>query len=281
VIPADASFTVLGARGFIGSQLVAHLEALGATCRTPAREDRSAWEAGLGHVICCAGITADFRSRLFDTVRAHVSLPLEVLERARFDSFLYLSSTRVYGHLDRACETATLRVDPSNPDGIYDVSKLMGEALCLATDARTVRVARLSNVYGPDWASSNFLPSLVRDAVDRGRIVLRTALGSAKDYVSVDDVVRLLPQIALSGRHRVYNVASGVNTPHSVLVERLAGLTGSSVSVEAGAPIVRSPVIEVDRIRAEFPFAPAPVVDALEGLVTGYRRQRARRPARP
>jgi nucleoside-diphosphate-sugar epimerase len=264
---AGVRFTILGARGFIGSRLVAHLAARGAVCRTPARGERVAGDDGLGHVICCAGVTADFRTRPFDAVRAHVGVPLEWLAEARFDSLLYLSSTRVYTGLLEAREDAVLRIDPGSPDAVYDTSKIMGEALCLASPRPTVRVVRLSNVYGPDWGSPNFLASIVRDAVERRRIVLQSTLESAKDYVSVDEVVAVLPRIALHGAYRVYNVASGVNTSHGALARRLAELTGCRVDVADGVPTVTFPPITIDRVRGEFAFRAGSVIDALDELV--------------
>ena len=49
-----------------------------------------------GHVIDCIGLTGDFRTRLLDTAEAHVSLVARCLAELCFDSFLLLSSTRVY-----------------------------------------------------------------------------------------------------------------------------------------------------------------------------------------
>ncbi len=59
--------------------------------------------ADLGHAFYCIGLTADFRSRPFETIEAHCGLLKEVLSGSRFSSFVYLSSTRVYarGKLDR------------------------------------------------------------------------------------------------------------------------------------------------------------------------------------
>jgi len=77
-------FTVLGAGGFIGSHLLAHLRQAGHDCFAPARGDATLFAEELGHVIYCIGLTADFRSRPFDTVRAHVCLLADVLEKAPF-----------------------------------------------------------------------------------------------------------------------------------------------------------------------------------------------------
>ena len=152
---------------------------------------------------------------------------------------------------------------------------MLGEAACLA-DTRpehTTRVARLSNVYGPDYLSDNFLSSILRNAV-RGHVVLHTSRASEKDYVGIEEVVALLPRIAASGRERVYNIASGVNTRNGALLDELTRLTRCVVEVAEGAPTTTFPMISADRIRREFDFTQLPVLTALAGLVTAFRGQR-------
>jgi hypothetical protein len=81
----------------------------------------------------------------------------------------------------------------------------------------------------------------------------------------------VLPQIATAGRHRVYNVASGVNTTHREIVERLGELTGCTVSVAAGARATRFPLISTDRLRGEFAWTPRPVLTELGDLIASRR----------
>lgn len=265
------TYTVLGASGFIGSHLVKWLESQGIACWEPGRGEKLSGRH-LGHVFYCIGLTADWRQRPFDTIRAHVSVLADLLENAEFASLLYLSTTRVYAGLEDAREDAVLKVDPGVPDQLYNLSKLMGESACLGCGRQNVRVVRLSNVYGDDFLSDNFLFSVMRDAVDRQSIVLRTALDSEKDYVAVQDVVSLLPRIGTSGRHRVYNLASGVNTTNGQIMERLQWETGCSVTVVEGAPAIRFPPISIGRVREEFGFVPrATVLDSIPGLIAEYR----------
>lgn len=268
-----AKFMVLGASGFIGSHLVRHLERSGHDVAAPARG--AVPSADVDHVVYCVGVTADFRTRPFETVAAHVTHLAEALPRLRSKSFLYLSSTRVY----RAGggENVSLTVQPADPDDLYNATKIAGEALCLAQPATGVRVARLANVYGPGMGSGDFLSAVLREALT-GRLRLRTALESEKDYVAIDDVVRAIERIALGGRHRLYNVASGHNVTHRALAERLGELTGCKISVERSAPRIAYPAIDTGRIAAEFdssdPWSPAALVDRLPGLVAEARAAR-------
>lgn len=256
-----STFTVLGATGYIGSRLVAHLQARGHTVWAPARGDTEVFTRPLGHVIYCVGLTADFRTRPFDTVDAHVGLLAEVLRRARFDSLLYLSSTRVYMGATRTDEDAPLAVVPGDPSYLYNLTKLTGESLCHASGRPGVRVARLSNVVGPgmDVASGNLVADLLHQA-RQGHMVLRSDPQSAKDYVHVADVLDWLPRIALRGRSTVYNVASGVQTTHAQWLEWLGARYASTYEVLEGAPWQRLAPINVSRLRAEWGAVARPVL---------------------
>jgi nucleoside-diphosphate-sugar epimerase len=256
--------TVLGASGFIGSRLAAHLRAQGHTVQTPQRGDETMGGQPLGQVFYCIGLTADFRVRPLDTLHAHVGVLEHVLRHARFDSLLYLSSTRVYAGADYAHEDADLRVQPQDPSSLYNLSKLAGEALCLHSGRPGVRVARLSNIVGPgmDAASGNFVATLLRDA-RAGHIELRSSPDSAKDYLHIDDLVAWLPRIAALGQARVYNVASGVQTRHAQWLQWLDQATGCTWAVQAPAPEQSFAPIHIQRLTAEFGVTPRPINDWL------------------
>ncbi|WP_119459804.1 SDR family oxidoreductase [Rhodospirillaceae bacterium SYSU D60014] len=267
------SFTVFGAGGFIGSHLVRHLQENGAECFAPERGDRSIFTQPLGHVIYCIGLTADFRKRPFDTIEAHVCLLKEVLRRARFDSFLYLSSTRVYRGLPSGDEEASIAVNPQDPDDLYNLSKLAGEALCFAAGRAGTRVVRMSNVYGSGMPEDNFLAAVMREAVGRGAVRLRTGRDAAKDYVDIADVVPVLTRIAEAGQERLYNLASGANISNGTLIDRLQQLTSCQLSVAPDAPAPVFPPIRIDRVRREFDFAPGSLMEALDRLVQNVKEE--------
>lgn len=267
-------FTVLGARGFVGRHLVAHLDALGHEVFAPERNDASIFDRPLDHVIYCIGLTADFRRKPFQTVHAHVSFLAEVLERADFESLLYLSSTRVYSRTADTCETALLSSDLCDPSDLFNLSKLLGESICLHSGRSGTRVARLSNVVGFDSESENFLPTLIREALS-GRIMLLTDPASAKDYIGLSDVLRVLPHIAIEGQERIYNVANGRNINNSVLSNRLSDLTGCTIEVMKSAPLITFAPIRVHRLIQEFEFIPSDPLESLPQLLEAFRANRS------
>lgn len=264
--------TVFGGTGFIGSHLVRRARGLGLECRAPARDELPA-DVDLGAVIYAIGLTADFRTRPFETVDAHVSHLGSVLRACRFDSLLYLSSTRLYRRADEpATEDAVLRLDPQNPSDLYDLSKAMGESLALTT-APSSRVARLSNVYGFDAQSPTFLSEVVRSAVRDRRVVMQTSPESAKDYIDIDSAADTLLAIAQRGRQRVYNVASGHNVTNARIAAELQRLTDCEVSWTSNAPTVTFPTISVDRTQRELGASARSLIESLPALV---RTQEAR-----
>ncbi|KAA1419438.1 NAD-dependent epimerase/dehydratase family protein [Nocardioides humilatus] len=261
-------FTVFGATGFIGGALTAHLRSAGHEVRTPSRAEIPGPDDDLGHVVYAIGLTGDFRSRPLDTVDAHVTVLADRIRAARFDSWLYLSSTRVYSGIDAATvseETPTLARPTS--DGIYDLSKLLGEAICASRAEPTVRVARVSNVYGAGAHSDTFLGMLLADVAAGRAITIGEDARSSKDYVAIDDLCRMLTAVATSGRHRLYNLASGQPVTHGEVAEVITARTGITVDFAPGGPTRAFPTIDVSRIESETGLTPARLTDRLPDML--------------
>lgn len=259
--------TVFGARGFVGRHLSEHLAQSGYLVRPIVRGDNSWRGDDLGRIFYTIGLTADFRARPFDTIDAHVSVLTDILTNSRFESFVYCSSTRVYAGSASTDENELLQVASHNPDHLYNISKLMGEAAVLGSGLSGARVARLSNVFGPGDQSENFLMSVLRAAVRAGHVTLRTSLTSAKDYVSIDDVVSALEVLSGPKAEPITNVACGVNTSHLELLEALATATGATFDVAPDAPTITFPEISTNRIRSILPWKPRALTDAIPSLV--------------
>ena len=267
----NAKFTILGATGFVGSRLRKSLERKGVSCFSPSRGDGSVFSRPLRHVIYCAGYTADFREHPLETAEAHVGFLVDVLTKASFDSLLYLSSTRVYEGAASTREDADLKVNPANPNHIFNITKLAGEACCLSQASRKVRIARLSNVLGDDFQSDNFLYSVMRDLIRTGKVTLRTSRDSTKDYIVLADVLDLLPRIAEHGKEKIYNLASGKNIDNGSLLARMTDIGGGEALFQAGAEKITFPEIDMNRLCAEFSFQPRPVLDELEAVYRAFR----------
>jgi nucleoside-diphosphate-sugar epimerase len=270
-------FTVLGGQGFIGSRLASWLHERGHEVCLSQRDERLE-NRQLGSVIYAIGVTSDFRQRPFDTLAAHVCRLNEVLRDCDFETLTYLSSTRVYQGLEGiADEDSRLTADPQRADELYNISKLAGESLALSS-GRPAKVVRISNVYGLGDASNNFLSSVVREAVTTGSVTIETSPQSAKDYVSLDDVVPWIEQVTLRGKHRLYNLAGGENVTHRELAHALSRATGCAIRFEENAPPVINPRISIGRLAAEFQVRPRRLLDELSKLAAAYRASREHAP---
>lgn len=261
-------FTVFGGSGFIGRNLSNYLKQQGHEVFLPSRSGDDAIGQDLGHVVYAIGMTGNFRREPFATVDAHVSMLAYLLQNTKFDSWLYLSSTRVYRHISSypAKEDAVIPVIP-NSDSLYDISKLMGEALCLSLPCLRIRVARLSNVYGLDQSKHTFLASVISELNGAGKVVIMESPVSEKDYVSISDVIMLLEKIALSGRERIYNLASGINVTHAELANKLSQLTGYEAIFAENSPARIFPEIDISRVVNEFEYIPMSMLDNLDTLL--------------
>lgn len=271
---SEQSVVILGAGGFIGSHLLRYLRAQGVPCEAPARDDMSWLRRKLGHVVYAIGLTADFRARPLDTVDAHVCLLRQLLAHGDFASLTYLSSTRVYSGAAFTSESTPLVVDPNDASDLYNLSKLMGESLCLHGSRRCARVVRLSNIVGLRTDPDIFIEQLLDEGVRTGHIHLHTALDSAKDYLWIDDAVALLARIAQSGCSGIFNVASGEAVRSAQIVAALEREMGFSVSVAEAAPTWKFAAIDMRRTLEYFPFEPRRFDSYFPDFLRLYRLQK-------
>ncbi|MBN8896947.1 MAG: SDR family oxidoreductase [Rhodospirillales bacterium] len=275
-------FTILGAAGTIGSALAEALEVEGHAVTRVTRDTlRSTLAAGepAGHVINCIGMTGDFRTRPHATAEAHVTITAACLTALRFDSFLILSSTRLYGRAAATAEATPIPCASGDPSDLYTLTKLTGEALCLVDPRPCVRVVRLSNVYG-GLAPDTFLGAVLAEGCKGAAVQIRQAADSEKDYVSLADVVALLPRIAGDGRHRLYNVATGRNVRHDAIAAVLRA-QGWSVGFAPNAATHRFPLIDTTRLQGEFAPSLRGLLDDLPTLVASGQEVRCSPSMRP
>lgn len=267
-------FSIAGASGLIGRALVQVLRERNIPLQILNREERYNSSRNFGHLIYAIGLTADFRSRPFETVRAHVCKVADILERATFESFLLISSTRIYGKSDDGQEATPLRVDTADPSDLYNISKLAGESICLNSGRKNVRVARLSNVIDPDFLSGNFLDQLLAEARS-GKIVLRSKSDSSKDYIHLSDAVNALLWITENGTSSsIYNVASGQNVKTSAIVDILAYYYNFDIETIGGAETQEFPSISTQKLAAIGYCPNSNVLERLNKLVCIYSKKK-------
>jgi nucleoside-diphosphate-sugar epimerase len=269
---AEMRFTILGSSGFIGSHLAKALLKNGYDVFCPDREvlqyPHGFYSKKLGNVLYCIGMTANFRTRPYQTIEAHNFILSNILQFGDFESLTYLSSTRVYEGSTNTSENATLSVNPNNLGHLYNLSKLLGESLCINTEKNT-KIIRLSNVYGFDSKTDNFLSSVLCEASKTGSVTFSTSPNSSKDYISIKDAVLAIPKIATHGTHKIYNLASGENTDNQTISDFL-NKTGIETSFSQNSNEWIFPTIDISRLITEFQLSFSKLEDDLPMLFNLY-----------
>jgi nucleoside-diphosphate-sugar epimerase len=266
------AYTIFGGFGFVGSELARQLEASGHNVMRVGRENWPVEGANLGQVIFCIGMTADFRKRLIETFDTQFLRLHEALTNYQYESFLYLSSARVYSDAGSTSEDTPLLVRPATADHVYNISKIAGESLCFAHDNPKIRVARLSNVYGPQDRSNLFMTAVLREAVELGQVSIGQAPESSKDYIAIEDAASILIAISQAGQQRLYNVACGSNFTHrqiAVVLEQ----SGFKVNFKANSPVVTFPEIDTTKVTCEFSQKPTTPASRLPDVLNHLKSQ--------
>ncbi len=273
-VPQPLRATVLGARGYVGSALCERLESYGwivngfgnGDDHGPAVEG----PADGHHVFYCAGLTADYAHRPSATVEAHAGLLSRVLERGKFETLVYLSSTRLYDAQPQergTSEAGDFTLNPSHPRHLYDLSKLLGEWLCHQDPLKRARVARLASVYRDHRDPDGFLGGLMSQVISAPRgasIPVDSSPHFVRDYVHLDDVLDALIAIATKGRFPVYNIGSGTNVSNGEIADAVHAATGRMLTFSRNTPSPEALAVHIDRCQAELAWQPRSVLQAID-----------------
>ena len=293
VSATDRAKTVLvtGGAGFIGSNLVRHLDALGMTAVVLDDFSTGSWEnlsgvaarivegsildpraldaamTGAGSVVHLAARPSVPRS-LDDPVASHdanATGTLQVLEAARRHSSPHVvlaSSSSVYGANEVLPKSEDLTPMPVSP---YAVSKLAAESYALAYQrcfGLDTLVFRFFNVYGPGQPAGHayaaVVPAFVGAAL-KGRALTVNGDGQqTRDFTFVGTVVDVLAR-AVTGRmtrSRPLNLAFGTRASLNEVIDELESILGRSLKREYTGPRsgdVRDSQADSTQLRMAFP----------------------------
>jgi nucleoside-diphosphate-sugar epimerase len=261
--------TIIGATGFVGRRLQARLAAAGWDVFAPAKGDTSLFGRDMGVVFYCAGLTADYDRRPFDTVEAHASLVSALARAGRFEQLIYLSSTRLYDSqaAEVVDEATPLIFDPADPRRTYDLSKALGENIALTRAEGRGAVARLSNVFDWQLDAPGFLSGWLIEAARTRDLRLDSSPHIARDYIHLDDVVAGLIAMAEKRVQGVVNVASGEMVANGEIAN-LFLQAGWKVTFSRDISPATPPRAETARLRA-LGVSPRPVKDVVRGYLEG------------
>jgi UDP-glucose 4-epimerase len=292
---------VTGGAGFIGSNIVAALTALGREVTVldnllsghrsnlepfrsirfvegDVRDAKAVREAmrGCKVVFHLAASVGNKRSIDFpiDDAEINVLGTLRVLEAAReagVRKVVVSSSAGIFGEL----KTLPIREDhPIEPDTPYGATKLCEEKLALSYAKLYELEAvclRYFNVFGPNQrfdAYGNVIPIFVFKMLNGETLTIHGDGEQTRDFVHVNDVVQANLRAAESrGVSGAFNLGSGSRITINRLVELLREVSGLKPVVRHGPPRpgdVRDSLADISAARRAFGFNPT--TDMQQGL---------------
>jgi nucleoside-diphosphate-sugar epimerase len=298
----DKRVVVTGGSGFIGSHLVKRLLELGAQVAVTVRYGnvmknerlREEWsrvrviEADLRnrgaledvarfdphvvfHLAAYNHVGESFRQveECFDVNAKGTANLLDVCPGT--ESFIYMSTSEVYGHQAGVPFVETMNPEPISP---YAITKYSGELYCrmkqrMKGSGRIV-VLRPFNAYGPYQSSKAIIPELIINCL-KGRPIRTTKGEQTREFNYVGNLVDGL-LAAAADTQRIegpVNLASGEEVAIRDLVKKIAELTETKSSLEIGALEYRPTEIWrmfADSSRARQLFSWTPRVSLDEGL---------------
>lgn len=148
-----------------------------------------------------------------------IQLNLELLsyiEKFPSAKFVYISSVNVYGNAPEVLTEDSPYFQPT----IYGQSKLAGEFLVASLPHHSI--VRCTNLYGKGYDKPSFVPTIVKDAQQKGKIVLQGKGDRVHDYLHVKDAAQAIFLSALAPENRIYLAATGNSISNKKLAEEIA-----------------------------------------------------------
>ena len=173
-----------------------------------------------------------------------------------FKTFTYFSSIRVYSANKSSKENDIIRCDLFEKGGYFKKLKLAAESLCLQINNPNIRIIRLSNLYGKYFDKQIYLlPTILRNFKKNKTITLSISPKSTKNYLDVNDALRISINIAKKGKFRIYNVAAKSSTKVGDIIRILRIFRKVKLEISKNHKIAHESKINTNRIKKEFNFS--------------------------
>jgi UDP-glucose 4-epimerase len=268
---------VTGSSGFIGRHLCKKLENIGIELVINAtngnvpldvtnyKEVMSIKEEveGIIHLAAKTSVSGSFGNP-FETYYVNLLGTLNMLEFAKKKNvrvFVY-NSTYVYG------QPKYIPIDeshPVNPHSPYNLSKFIGEQLCMdysASFGLNVVTLRPFYVYGPHCKEGRLIPSILRQIEGRKGRILLSGRKIKRDFLFISDFVELVMKILgrLPSGYNMYNVGTGKSNTLEEVAEIIATLTNRKMELryhrDKRTREITDMVADISKVKRGFNWTP-------------------------
>jgi dTDP-glucose 4,6-dehydratase len=250
-------------------------------------EDRDLVKSLLGEVDCIINFAAeshvdrsiaDAQPFLTTNIMGLYNL-LEAARETGIGRFIHLSTDEVYGSLDDD-EGFFTEESPLSPNSPYSASKASGDLLVRAymtTHGFPAIIVRPSNNYGPYQYPEKFIPLMVTNLINGGRIPVYGKGDNIRDWLYVEDTCRALDRILHDGSPgEIYNVGGGNERRNIDVVKAVLELMGEGEEKIEYVPDRPGHdyryAVGSEKIRNELGWSPeVGIKEGLERVVRWYR----------
>lgn len=276
-----ARVVILGANGFVGRALAAHLLERGVPTLAVGRDridltaddaaNKLAAELRTDDAVAFLSALTPDKGRGIPTFQANIQMAAAVcaaLERVTPAHVVYVSSDAVYPF-----RTGQISEESSaEPTDLYGAMHLTRELMVRQATKAPVAVLRPTLIYGAADTHNSYGPNrLRRTAKKDGRITLFGAGEETRDHVYIDDVVTLVDLALVHRSEGTLNLATGRSISYADLAAKIKVLSAAPVEIVTTPrqnPITHR-AFDVTALHQAFPAFRFTSID--EGLATANR----------
>lgn len=247
--------TIFGHTGFLGKNIISQLNKKKINIFLPPR-NKFKFSQNLGSIIYCIG-SDDIIKNPLNAVVSNLLILSKIIEQNKFETFTYISSTRLYLNTNKTNENDDIKVKVSSKNYLFNSLKVAAENFCLSKNNKKIKVVRLSNLYGPNFSNQVYLlPSLIRDSLKKKKIKILINKKSKKNYLYVNDAIKIILKIINKSKYRIYNIASNKRISLENIALTIKEATNCKIVYKNQNIRLNEPVININRIKKEYNFKP-------------------------
>ena len=187
-----------------------------------------------------------------ETIETNIIGTLNVLMAAKeheVEKIIHTSTSEVYG------TAKYVPIDEKHPlqgQSPYSASKIGADKIAESfyrSYHLPLAIIRPFNTYGPRQSSRAVIPTIITQALTKGKIFLGS-LHPTRDYTYVKDVVEAFIKVAESPKSigEVINIGSNFEISIGTLAEKIISLIGKNVEIVSDSSRIRPPKSEVERL---------------------------------